>query len=109
LAPVLCSRCGKTIVTAEASERQSKKTQYASSFVAYLMPQKCMVSMPINLLEAMLSHFGMKVARSTMTELFYRAAQKMEPLQPLLFQAVLLPPFGTTEMSETAVPEAERR
>jgi transposase len=81
-------RCGKTIITAEAPERWSEKTQYASSFVAYLVTQKCMASMPIYRLEAMLSHLGMKVARSTMNDLFYRAAQKLEPLRSLLFQAI---------------------
>ena len=44
--------------------------------------------MPIYRLEAILSHLGMKVARSTMNDLFYRAAQKLEPLRSLLFQAI---------------------
>jgi transposase len=81
-------RCGKTLVTAEAPERWSEKTQYASSFVAYLVTQKCMASMPFYRLESMFSHIGIPVARSTMNELFYRAATKLEPLRNVLFEAI---------------------
>jgi transposase len=81
-------RCGKTLVTAEAPERWSEKTQYASSFVAYLITQKCMASMPLYRLESMFSHIGIPIARSTMNELFYRAARKLEPLRKVLFEAL---------------------
>jgi transposase len=81
-------RCGKTLVTADAPERWSEKTQYASSFVAYLIAQKCMASMPLYRLETMFSHLGMPIARSTMNDLFYRAAQKLEPLRAVLMQAI---------------------
>jgi transposase len=81
-------RCGKTLVTAEAPERWSEKTHYAPSFVAYLITQKCMASMPFYRLESMFSHIGLPVARSTMNELFYRAAHKLEPLRKVLFEAI---------------------
>jgi transposase len=81
-------RCGKTLVTAEAPERWSEKTHYASSFVAYLITQKCMASMPFYRLESMFSHIGLPVARSTMNELFYRAASKLEPLGNVLFNVL---------------------
>jgi transposase len=81
-------RCGKTLVTAEAPERWSEKTQYAPSFVAYVITQKCLASMPLYRLESMFSHVGLPIARSTMNELFYRGASKLEPLRNVLFEAI---------------------
>jgi transposase len=81
-------KCGERILTAEAPERWSNKTQYASSFVAYLVTQKCVASMPIYRLETMFSHLGIPIARSTMNELLHRAAAKLAPLRAVLFQAL---------------------
>ena len=84
----LACRCGETIVTAPAPERWSSKTQYASSFVAYLVTQKCAASMPLYRLESMFTQLGIPVARSTMNELLHRAAKTLEPLRAPLFQAI---------------------
>ena len=84
----LACRCGETLVTAAAPERWSTHTQYASSFVAYLVTQKCAASMPLYRLESMFTQLGIPVARSTMNELFHRAAATLEPLRDTLFQVL---------------------
>jgi transposase len=84
----LVCACGKHIVTAPAPERWSEGTRYDPSFVAHLVTQKCMASMPIYRLEKTFAQMGVPVARSTMNDLFYRAADKLAPLRDVLLQAI---------------------
>jgi transposase len=58
------------------------------SFIAHLVTQKCMSSMPLYRLEKTFAHMGVPMARSTMNDLFYRAAQKLAPLRAVLLQAI---------------------
>ena len=84
----LACRCGGCVLTATAPERWSDKTRYASSFVAHLVVSKCLVVTPHYGHERMFARMGVPVARSTMNDLFRRAAQKPEPLRAPLFDAI---------------------
>jgi transposase len=84
----LVCQCGKTTVSAEPPPQWSEKTQYASSFVAQLVTQKCLSHVPLYRLETMFAHLGMPIPRSTMTDLFYRAATKLSRLGPALMKAI---------------------
>lgn len=84
----LVCQCGKTTVSAEPPPQWSENTQYASSFVAHLVTQKCLAHMPLYRMETMFAHLGMPIARSTMTDLFYRAAAKLKRLGAILMQAI---------------------
>lgn len=81
-------RCGGCVITAPAPGRWSKNTRYASSFVAYLVVSKCLVVTPHYRLEQLFARTGVPMARSTMNELFHRAAQKLERLRTPLFEAI---------------------
>lgn len=81
-------RCGGCMITAPAPPRWSKNTRYASSFVSYLIVSKCLVVTPHHRLEQAFARTGVPMARSTMNELFHRAAQKLEPLREPLFAAI---------------------
>jgi transposase len=81
-------RCGGCVLTAPAPPRWAKNTRYASSFVAYLIVSKCLVVTPHYRLEQLFARTGVPMARSTMNELFHRAAQKLERLQTPLFDAI---------------------
>lgn len=85
---VAACRCGGCVVTAPAPERWSEKTRYDSSFVAHLVVSKCLVVTPLYRLEQSFARLGMPIARSTMSDLFRRAAQKLEPLRAPLFDAI---------------------
>jgi transposase len=87
LETVVCT-CGKSVISAEPPQQWSEKTRYASSFVAHLITQKCLASMPIYRQETMFAHMGMPIARSTMNDLFYRAAAKLRCLAPVLMKAI---------------------
>ena len=85
---VVACRCGGCVVTAPAPERWAEKTRYDSSFVAHLVVSKCLVVTPLYRLEQSFARIGMPIARSTMNDLFRRAAQKLEPLRGPLFDAI---------------------
>ncbi len=85
---VVACRCGGCVVTAPAPERWAEKTRYESSFVAHLVVSKCLVVTPLYRLEQSFARLGMPVARSTMNDLFRRAAQRLEPLRAPLFDAI---------------------
>ena len=88
LREVVACRCGGCVLTAPAPERWSEKTRYDASFVAHLVVSKCLVVTPHYRLEQLFARTGMPVARSTINDLFRRAAQKLEPLRAPLFEAI---------------------
>lgn len=85
---VVACRCGGCVITAPAPERWAEKTRYDASFVAHLVVSKCLVVTPLYRLEQSFARLGMPVARSTMNDLFRRAAQRLEPLREPLFAAI---------------------
>lgn len=85
---VVACRCGGCVLTAPAPERWSDNTRYDSSFVAHLVVSKCLIVTPLYRLEQSFARLGMPVARSTMNDLFRRAAQRLEPLRAPLFEAI---------------------
>lgn len=85
---VVACRCSGCVITAPAPERWAEKTRYDSSFVAHLVVSKCLIVTPLYRLEQSFARLGMPIARSTMNDLFRRAAQKLEPLRAALFEAI---------------------
>ena len=80
--------CGEHVVTATAPEKWSEKSQYAPSFVAHLVTAKCADSIPLYRLEKEYQRVGVPVSRSTMTDLFNRAAEQLAPLADRLVALV---------------------
>lgn len=76
----LACACGGHVVTAEGPTKWVEKSQYAPSFVASVITSKCADSIPLYRLEKELQRIGVPVARSTMGDLFHRAAQHLQPL-----------------------------
>lgn len=72
--------CGEYVTTAPVQEKWTEKSQYASSFVAHLVTAKCADSIPLYRLEKEYQRVGVPVSRSTMTDLFHRAAAQLAPL-----------------------------
>ena len=85
---VIACRCGGCVITAPPPERWSDKTRYDSSFVAHLVVSKCLIVTPHYRLEKSLAYTGVPIARSTINDLFRRAAKKLEPLGAPLFDAI---------------------
>ncbi len=81
-------RCGACVLTAPPPARWAEKTRYASSFVAHLIVSKCLAATPHYRLEQAFARTGVPIARSTINDLFRRAAQTLEPLRQPLFNVL---------------------
>ena len=84
----LACPCGQYIVTAPAPDRVGDKTRYSASFIAHLVTAKCGDSIPLYRLETQYRRIGIPIARSTMTDLFHRAAFELAPLSRRLVERV---------------------
>jgi transposase len=76
----LACRCGQYIATAEPPLRALDKSQYGAGFIAHLIVMKCADSIPLHRLAKQYQRLGIPMARSTLTDLFHRAGEKLEPL-----------------------------
>jgi transposase len=102
---LVCTRCGES-VTAEAPPRPFEKSPYDAGLVAHVIVQKCACSVPIYRLEKQFKWLGIPMARSTMTDLFHAAAEKLKPLyQRLLYRVahtdIVLADETTLAMQDT--------
>ncbi|MBL8911225.1 MAG: IS66 family transposase [Archangium sp.] len=84
---VLRCECG-VLVAAHGPDKWLDKSQYGASFVAHLVTAKCADSIPLYRLEKEYQRIGVPVARSTMTDLFLRAAELLEPLSGRLLELI---------------------
>jgi transposase len=82
-----CTRCA-TRVTGTAPPRPFEKSPYDAGLISHVIVQKCACSVPIYRLEKQFQWLGIPVSRSTMTDLFHAAAQKLSPLYLRLLQRV---------------------
>jgi transposase len=76
----LACPCGQHIVAASGPDRVADRVQYGPGFIAFIVVAKCGDSIPIYRLEKSFQRLGVPVARSTMTDLFHRAAELLAPL-----------------------------
>jgi transposase len=104
----LSCRCGH-MVTAPAPDRIGEKTRYAPSFVAHLVVSKCNDSIPQYRLEKSYRQIGIPIARSTMCDLFHRAADELRPLYNAAL--ALVPSSADVHADETSIrqQDLERR
>jgi transposase len=73
-------RCGQHIVTAPAPARVSDGVQYGPGFHAHVVVSKCLDSLPLYRQSRALSRAGVDIGRSSLCDLFHRAAELLEPL-----------------------------
>lgn len=84
----LACACGEYIVTAPCPDKSTDKTRYGPGFIAHLLTAKCADSIPLYRLEKQYARAGVPIARSTMTDLFHRNAELLEPLSSRLLALV---------------------
>jgi len=80
--------CGEYIITAEPPLKWTEKSQYSSSLIAHLIVAKCADSIPLYRLEKDFKRIGLPISRSTMTDLFHRAAELLAPLVNRLLELI---------------------
>lgn len=89
---VACT-CGDYIVTAPCPTRVSERSPYGPSFIAHLVTSKCDDGIPFYRLEKQYARCGIPMSRSTMTDLFHRAAELLAPLSRRILAKVALAPI----------------
>jgi transposase len=82
-----CS-CGEYIATADPPPRPIDKSLYGPGFIAHLIVMKCGDSIPLHRLAKQYQRLGISMGRSTLTDLFHAAAEKLEPLYKRLLTLV---------------------
>lgn len=68
--------------------RALDKSIYGPGFIAHLIVMKCADSLPLYRLAKQYQRLGIPMSRSTLTDLFHRAAEKLEPLYRRLLELV---------------------
>jgi transposase len=84
----LACRCGQYIATAGPPPRALDKSQYGPGFIAHLCVMKCADSIPLHRLAKQYQRLSIPMARSTLTDLFHAAAEKLEPLWKRLLAVI---------------------
>ena len=84
----LACACGEHIVTAESPAKPFEKGHYGPGFVAHLAVMKCADSIPLHRLAKQYQRLGIPMSRSTLTDLFHAAAEKLAPLSARLLQRI---------------------
>ena len=75
-----CPRCRSFIVTASAPTKVYDKAHYGPGLFAHLITAKCADSIPLYRQAKRLARQGIPMSRSTLTDLFHRAAELLKPL-----------------------------
>ena len=75
-----CPCCNDHIVLAPAPPKVIDKSQYGPGFIGQLVTAKCADALPLYRQAKQLARDGVPIARSTMTDLFHRAAEILMPI-----------------------------
>lgn len=85
---VLRCRCGGHIVTAPGAPKVIEQGHYGASLLSHLVVAKCVDSIPIYRLEKEFQRQEIPIARSTLNELFHRAADVLSPVSRRLLELI---------------------
>lgn len=92
LRETLSCPCGEYIVTADGPTKWADKSHYAPSFVAHVVTAKCADHEPLYRQEKAFERIGVPVSRSTLCDLFHRAAITLAPIAIQLAKLVRASP-----------------
>jgi transposase len=98
---VLRCRCGGHVVTAPGAPKVIEQGRYGASFLAHLVVAKCVDSIPLYRIEKDFKRQGVPVSRSTMNELFHRAAALLQPVSKRLLDQVRVRPIVLADETRT--------
>ena len=108
LETLACS-CGDYIVTAPPPPRPFEGTKYGPKFIAHLLVAKCFDAIPLARQESMFKRLGIPMSRSTMCDLFHRAAAEFEPLVTTLFALIAAAPVVQADETSIKVKISDKR
>jgi transposase len=85
---VLRCTCGACVLTAPGAPKVVEGGRYGASFLAHLVVAKCADHIPFYRLEKDFKRQGLTMPRSTMNDLFHRAAHLLAPLSTALLDVI---------------------
>jgi transposase len=80
--------CGQFIATADPPARPIEGGHYGAGVFAHIVVTKCADATPLHRLAKQYQRLGIPMSRSTLTDLFHAAAEKLAPLSQRLMQLV---------------------
>ncbi len=104
---VLCGSCGQ-ITTADAPPRVVDGGHYGPGVYAEAVVSKCADALPINRVSTRLERAGCRISRSTLNDLFHRAAELLAPLYFVLLQRVAAARYVNADETSHKVWEHEK-
>lgn len=105
----LACACGDYIVTAPPPPKVFEGARYGPHFIAHLIVAKCVDSIPLHRLEKRFERLGIPMSRSTMTDLFHRAAEELAPLVERLFVMIALATVVQADETSIKIQDREKR
>jgi transposase len=81
-------RCGQFIATADPPARPIEGGHYGAGLFAHVIVIKCADATPLHRLAKQYQRLGIPMSRSTLTDLFHAAAEKLAPLSQRLMKHV---------------------
>lgn len=109
LRETLACTCGEYIVTAPPPPRVGSHTLYAPSFVAHVVVSKCADCGPHYRLAKGYARIGIPISRSTIGDLFHRAAKELRPLWIRLLTLVAASPIVFADETTMKVLETDSK
>jgi transposase len=85
---VLACACGKGVVCAPPPPKVVDKGEYGPGLLAHVVVSKCADSLPLHRLAKRLQRGGVPLSRSTLTDLFHRAAALLAPVVACLLSLI---------------------
>jgi transposase len=98
----LASSDGEHIVSASAPEGVIDGGQYGPGVYAHIAVAKCDDSLPLYRIERAFARDGYSIARSTLGNLFHRAAELLQPISKRLLELACADPYLSAD--ETTLP-----
>lgn len=105
---LVCTGCA-TRVVAEAPPRPFEKSPYEAGLLAHIIVPKCACSTPIYRLEKQFQWLGIPLSRSTMTDLFHAAAEKLKPLYQRLLLRIARDQIVLADETPLAIQKSKKR
>jgi transposase len=84
----LACDCGRGVVTAPPPPKVVDRGEYGPGFIAHVVVSKCADAMPLHRLAQRVERAGVPMSRSTLTDLFHRAAEVVAPLAARLLLVI---------------------
>lgn len=101
--------CGAHIVTAPLPPKLVARGQYGFGFIAFLVVEKCVDSIPIHRIEKRFARLGIPISRSTMNDLVHMAAELVRPLVARLAARVATLPVVLADETPMRIQDRKKR